>query len=146
MTKLEDYVVTDRGGIIENRHGVHAAVVGSSGKLLFAVGSPFRITLARSAAKPAQALAVLETGALEQFGFEEADLALMCAPHSSEPRHVTHAREVLAKVKAEESHLACGGHPAVNDSVNRDWIKRDYFPTAVCNNCSGKDAGMLGGA
>jgi L-asparaginase II len=30
--------------------------------------------------------------------------------------------------------------------VYRSWIKRDYTPTGVCSNCSGKHVGMLAGA
>ncbi|KAH8665544.1 L-asparaginase II [Ilyonectria robusta] len=141
-----DCVLTDRGGIIENSHGVHVAITDSNGKLLFSVGNPSRVTLARSAAKPAQALAVLETGGFEQSGFDDADLALMCASHSSEERHITRARKMLAKAQAEESHLRCGGHAAGSDEVNRAWIKADYTPTGICNNCSGKHAAMLAGA
>ncbi|PYI04732.1 thermolabile L-asparaginase [Aspergillus sclerotiicarbonarius CBS 121057] len=141
-----NYVVTNRGSVIENRHQVHAVVTDATGRVLSAVGNPARITLARSAAKPAQALAVLETGAVDQFGFDEADLALMCASHSSEDRHVDRARAMLAKAHVEEGDLRCGGHPAVSEAVNRAWIKRDFTPTAICNNCSGKHAGMLAGA
>jgi L-asparaginase II len=74
---------TYRGEAIENTHIAHVAVVDAQGRLLYAFGDPTRMTLARSAAKPAQALAVLETGALERFGFEEADLALMCGSHGT---------------------------------------------------------------
>ena len=70
---------TYRGEAIENTHVAHVAVVDAQGGLLYAFGDPLRVTLARSAAKPAQALAVLETGALERFGFEEADLR--CGGH-----------------------------------------------------------------
>lgn len=146
MTRTEDYVVTDRGGIVENQHAVHAAVVDSSGKLLFAVGNPSRITLARSAAKPAQALAIFETGACDAFSFDTADVALMCASHSGEDIHIARSRSMLAKVGVAESNLRCGGHASLNQEVNRRWIKENYIPTAICNNCSGKHAGMLGGA
>jgi L-asparaginase II len=104
------------------------------------------MTLARSAAKPAQALAVLETGALERFGFDDADLALMCASHSSEERHIERAHAMLGKAHASEADLRCGGHPAISDAVYRNWIRRDFTPTPVCSNCSGKHAGMLAGA
>ncbi|KAI1257982.1 hypothetical protein MGN70_001027 [Eutypa lata] len=62
MTITLDCVTTDRGGIIENRHYVHVAVVDRTGHLLYSAGNPSRTTLARSAAKPAQTLAILETG------------------------------------------------------------------------------------
>jgi len=145
-TPNEDYVVTDRAGIVENRYAVHAAIVDTTGKLLYAVGNPSRITLARSAAKPAQALAVLETHGPDRCGFDEADLALMCASHSSERRHIRRVESMLVKVGAKEKDLACGGHPAVSEVVNRAWIKSDFTPTPVCSNCSGKHAGMLAGA
>ncbi|KAL2825297.1 L-asparaginase II [Aspergillus cavernicola] len=141
-----DYIVTDRCGIVESRHAVHAAVTDATGKLLFAVGDPIRMTLARSAAKPAQALAILESGAFEQFDFDDADLALMCASHNSEERHIARARAMLEKIGAGEGDIRCGGHAALSEEVNREWIKRDYTPTAVCNNCSGKHAGMLAGS
>ncbi|KAI8202054.1 hypothetical protein KHU50_005245 [Colletotrichum sp. SAR 10_65] len=144
-TQLEDFVVTDRGGIVENRHGVHVAVVDADGKLIYAVGNPSRLTLARSAAKPAQALAVLETPGFSKFGFDEADIALMCASHNSEDRHIGRARSMLEKVGASESDLRCGGHPSICPNVNRNWIKADFEPTGVYNNCSGKHAAMLGG-
>ncbi|KAF6803069.1 l-asparaginase ii [Colletotrichum sojae] len=135
-TYLSDFVITDRGGVVENRHAVHAAVVDADGKLLYAVGDPSRITLARSAAKPAQALAVLETPGFGRFGFDDADLALMCASHSSEERHIERARSMLARVGATESDLRCGGHPSINPDITRAWIKADVEPTAVYNNCS----------
>ncbi|KAJ5974634.1 hypothetical protein N7481_011844 [Penicillium waksmanii] len=104
------------------------------------------MTLIRSTAKPVQALAVIETGGFSQFKFDDADLALMCASHSSEEQHIARTVNMLAKVQAKEEDLRCGGHSALSDSVNRGWIKRDYNPTAVCNNCSGKHVGMLAGA
>ncbi|MDR5812742.1 asparaginase [Caballeronia sp. LZ033] len=135
-----------RGEIVENTHAAHVAVVDTHGRLVHSFGDPQRITLPRSAAKPAQALAVIETGALERFGFTEEDLALMCASHSSEPRHIERVRAMLAKAQSSESDLRCGGHPPISDAVQRDWIKRGFTPTAVCSNCSGKHAGMLAGA
>ncbi|KAK6088580.1 l-asparaginase ii [Seiridium cupressi] len=144
--QLHDCVITDRGGIVENRHQVHAAVVDASGKLLFSVGDPHRITLARSAAKPAQALAILETGAFAKFAFDEADLALMCASHSSEERHLQRTYSMLAKVGVKEDDLRCGGHAALSEGVNRAWIKNDFVPGGACNNCSGKHCGMIAGA
>ncbi|KWB13595.1 asparaginase [Burkholderia cepacia] len=139
-------VVTYRGKAIENTHLADVAVVDARGRLLARFGDPFRMTLARSAAKPAQALSVIETGAPERFGFDDADIALMCASHSSEDRHIERTRAMLAKVGAQESDLRCGGHPPLSDAVYRAWIKRDYTPTGVCSNCSGKHVGMLAGA
>ena len=57
MIRRPGLVTTDRGGIVENTHLVHAAVVDSTGRLLLSFGNPHRVVLLRSAAKPAQALA-----------------------------------------------------------------------------------------
>lgn len=139
-------VTVYRGPAIENTHLAHIAVVDETGQLVYAFGDPHRPTLPRSAVKPAQALAVLETGALERFGFDDADLALMCASHSSEDAQIARVRAMLAKAHAREADLRCAGHPPISDEVARDWIKRDFTPTPVCSNCSGKHAGMLAAA
>ncbi|GAD95736.1 thermolabile L-asparaginase, putative [Paecilomyces variotii No. 5] len=144
--EMNDCIITYRGNVVENRHQVHAAIVDATGKLLYAVGDPSRTTLIRSTAKPAQALAILETGCFHQFGFDDADLALMCASHNSEERHISRARAMLAKIKGDEADLRCGGHPALSAKVNNGWIKAGYEPSRITNNCSGKHAGMLAGA
>ncbi|MBN3853713.1 asparaginase [Paraburkholderia sp. Ac-20340] len=138
--------VVYRGGIVESTHRAHIAVVDASGQMLQAFNDPHRLTLVRSAAKPAQALAVIETGALERFGFDDGDLALMCGSNSSEPRHIERTRSMLAKVGVNEDAMRCGGHAPLSDAVWRDWIKRGFEPTPACSNCSGKHAGMLAAA
>ncbi|XWW98676.1 hypothetical protein V2A60_006678 [Cordyceps javanica] len=145
-TREDGCIVIDRNGVVENQHELHAVVVDSTGKILFAVGDPNRVTLIRSAAKPAQSVAIVETGALEKYGLDEADLALMCASHSSEDRHVERARGILAKAGNSEDNLRCGGHPAILPERNRTWIRAGFEPTPVWSNCSGKHSGMLAAA
>ncbi|KAK2594851.1 hypothetical protein QQS21_007439 [Conoideocrella luteorostrata] len=135
----QDCVIVDRGGI-------DVAVTDCEGRILYAVGDPSRVTLARSAAKPAQAVAVIESGGFEAAGLDNVDLALMCASHSSVKRHVDVARAMIKKVKVDESYYRCGGHPSLSDIVNREWIQTDMKPTGIHNNCSGKHAGMMAGA
>lgn len=142
----DDYIVSDRNGIIENSHLIHAAVVDSTGKLLFSIGNPSRLTLIRSSVKPAQALAVVESGAPEKYGFEEQDIALSCASHSSEQQHITRAKSMLAKSGSTESDLRCGGHPAITPEINNAWIKSDFTATPVFSNCSGKHSAFLAAA
>lgn len=145
-TRDDGYIVIDRNGVIENRHEIHAVVVDSTGRVLFAIGDPNRLTLIRSAAKPAQAVAIVETGALEKYGLSEADLAIMCASHSSEPRHAERAGAILARAGNCEADLRCGGHDAILPDRNRAWLKAGFEPTPVWSNCSGKHSGMLAGA
>lgn len=142
----DDCIFSDRGGIIENTHRIHAAVTDATGKLLYAVGNPSRMTLARSAAKPVQILALLEIEGFDKFGFDDADLALMCSSHSSEERHVQRGRSMLANIQAEEQQMRCGGHAAMSEVVNKEWIRQNFVPGPLCNNCSAKHIAMLAGA
>lgn len=144
-TLPQDCIISDRGGVVENSHKVHAAVVDSSGELLYSIGDASRLTLLRSAAKPAQALTILETGCFNQYDFDNRDLALMCASHNSERRHINRARSILSKIRLTEKDLACGGHPSISEAVNQDWFNSCFRPGPLCNNCSGKHVGMLVG-
>nr|WP_266097160.1 MULTISPECIES: asparaginase [Acinetobacter calcoaceticus/baumannii complex] len=140
-------VTTYRGNTIENTHIANIAVVDAeNGRLLYSFGHPYRHTLARSAAKPIQALAIMETGAFEKFGFDNADLALICASHSSEDIHINQTKAMLSKIQCQESDMCCGGHIPLSEDVYKKWIKSDFIAGPICNNCSGKHVGMIGGA
>ena len=138
-----DLVLNWRGDVIENSHIVHAAIVDSNNNLIYSLGDPSRLTLARSAAKPFQALAILETGAAEKFGFDDADVALISGSHNCEEKHISRVKALLQKVGVTEQDMKCGGHPALSKVVNTGWIKSDFKPTAVYSNCSAKHVGML---
>src|SRR2546427_247128 len=82
-----------RGGLVETRHVVHAAVVDATGRLLAHAGDPELVTFWRSGAKPFQALPLVQDGVVERFGITAPELALCCASHSSEPPQVRLGRE-----------------------------------------------------
>jgi len=144
MQQQADRILTWRGGVVENSHMIHAAVVDSAQNLLSTVGNVNRLTLARSAAKPFQALAILETGAAEKFS--PADIALMCSSHNAETRHVFRAMDMLQRVDSEEQDLRCGGHASLSQKVNDSWSAAGFVPTAMYNNCCAKHVGMLAAA
>ena len=132
-----------RGGWVETVHEVHVAVVDSSGRLVARTGDPELVTFWRSAAKPFQALPLVEDGAAGRFGLTSEELALACASHSSEPGQVARVRELLGKIGCSERDLLCGPHPPLSDRVAHDYQTRGVRLTAVYSNCSGKHAGML---
>jgi L-asparaginase II len=132
-----------RGGVVEAWHDVHAAVVDVSGRLVAATGDPSLVTFWRSAAKPFQALPLVEDGVVERFGITTQELALCCASHSSEPGQVALVREFLAKAGCSERDLLCGPHPPLSERIAQDYQTRGVRVTAVHSNCSGKHAGML---
>ena len=132
-----------RGTVTESRHRVHVAVVDGHGTLVAHAGDPELVTFWRSAAKPFQALPLVDDGAADRFGLTREDLALICASHSSEPAQVARARELLQKIGCAERDLLCGAHRPLSDAVAKDYETRGVRLTAVYSNCSGKHAGML---
>jgi L-asparaginase II len=132
-----------RGGVVEAVHAVHVAVVDATGRLVAHAGDPELVTFWRSAAKPFQALPLVEDGVVDRFGVTTEELALVCASHSSEPAQVSRVRDLLSKIGCSERDLLCGPHPPLSDRVAQDYQTRGVRLTAVYSNCSGKHAGML---
>src|SRR5438445_418349 len=132
-----------RGTVLESRHRVHVAVVDTGGRLVAQAGEPEYRTFWRSAAKPFQAVPLVEDGAVDHFTLTRQDLALACASHSSEPAQVTLVREFLQRIGCSERELMCGPHRPLSDTVAKDYETRGVRLTAVYSNCSGKHTGML---
>ena len=65
-----------RGGIVESRHRVHVAVADHRGRLVAFTGDHALEVFYRSAAKPFQALPLVEDGVVERLGITEPELAL----------------------------------------------------------------------
>lgn len=76
---------TYRRALQDLEHHGRIVVADAAGNVLYHYGDPYAITFARSAAKPMQAIAVCESGALEAYGVTEQELAAMCASHNGEP-------------------------------------------------------------
>ncbi len=136
-------VVATRGGLVEARHRVHAAVVDEHGKLLGSARDPAMATLWRSCAKPFQAMAFVESGKLDDLDWSAEELALACASHGGEPEHVDLAGAMLESVGLEEGDLVCGPHEPLTRRGQRALQQEGLPPTRLHNNCSGKHAAML---
>lgn len=119
------------------------AVCDADGRLTAVVGSPGVVTFARSSTKPIQAVPLVESGAADRFGLTDDLLALCCASHNSEPRHVEGAAAILAATGLDESYLHCGPHPPNNRRIYEQIMREGRALTALYSNCSGKHAGML---
>ena len=143
MPSAELRVESTRGPLVESVHRVSTAVVDDQGRLLAGSGDPDLVTFWRSAAKPFQALPLLDDGAADRFGLTDQELALTCASHSSEPVHLELVDGLLAKVGVPESALACGPHPPLSAQVAAHVVRTEIRLTPRWSNCSGKHAGML---
>jgi L-asparaginase II len=135
-------VAVTRGDAIESVHAGSVAVVDRHGRLLHAAGNPAFATMTRSALKPFQAMPFVAAGGIGRFAYSEAQVALLCASHSGEPRHVAAVADMLAKAGNSERDLQCGAHaPRFHELRGEVDPPPPYSPLA--HNCSGKHSGML---
>jgi L-asparaginase len=107
---------------MESIHRGAIAVVDERGELVGGAGDPTLVVHLRSAAKPFQALAVVESGAAEAFSVTDQELAVMCASHAGEALHVRVVTGLLERLGVSPSALVCGSPEHM---------------------CSGKHAGMV---
>jgi L-asparaginase II len=136
-------VLVRRGELVESEHRVAYAVATSDGRLLHAAGDVDRAIFPRSAIKPLQAIALLESGAAERFAVSERELALACASHSGEPEHVRLVEAWLTRLGLDGSALECGAHPPLHGPSAERLAATGHAPERAHNNCSGKHAGMI---
>ncbi len=107
------------------------------------LGSPDTVTFFRSACKAFQAMPFITTGAADALGYSEEEIALACASHSGEQRHVRVAELMLERAGLTEAHLRCGTHLPFNEKESERMQRAGEHPTQLHNNCSGKHAAML---
>jgi L-asparaginase II len=136
-------VEVTRGPVVESRHEGIAAVVKPDGTVVASWGDIDAAILPRSANKPIQAMAFVESGAIERFGLGNEHIALACASHYGETRHVDTVRAWLAKLGLGEDDLECGAHMPRLQASLEDLLRAGKTATAAYNNCSGKHSGFL---
>ena len=132
-----------RGTHLESFHTGSIAVVDSHGRLLAFTGDPSLRTCLRSAAKPFQAIPLIEYGGAEEFDLTGEEIALTCASHGGEPIHVSTAAAMLRKGEFDETDLLCGAHVPYDEKAAAELRAAGEQPSPLHNNCSGKHAGML---
>jgi L-asparaginase II len=142
---MENPIVVEvlRGPRVESFHRGAGAVVDADGRVVMAFGDVERPVYPRSAVKAFQALPLIESGAADKLGLSDEAIALACASHSGEAAHVALAAEMLAKVGADASALACGTHWPSNAAAGHALARSGGAPSALHNNCSGKHAGFI---
>ncbi|MXX89273.1 MAG: asparaginase [Boseongicola sp. SB0677_bin_26] len=141
MTRPVPMIEVLRGNFVESRHEGHAAITGADGGIVEAWGDPATVILPRSSAKMLQALPLLESGAGACLSTEQ--LALACASHSGERRHVSLVGQWLKDLGLDDGALLCGPQPS-RDREHCLWMDRvGKEVTRAYNNCSGKHAGFI---
>lgn len=134
--------VVTRGRVTESLHSGSIAVVSRDGRLLYSAGDPHFATMTRSTLKPFQAVPFVAAGGVARFGYSTAQVALLCASHSGEPRHVEAVADMLVRAGNRPEELQCGAHaPGYFEALERTPPPPPY--SVLAHNCSGKHSGML---
>jgi L-asparaginase II len=132
-----------RGETVESIHRGHLIAIDGGGGTVLSLGSPDTVTFFRSACKAFQALPFITSGAADELGYSEEEIALACSSHSGEARHVRVAQLMLERAGLSEAHLRCGTHLPFNEKEAERMQRAGEYPTQLHNNCSGKHAAML---
>jgi L-asparaginase II len=132
-----------RGEVVESTHPGIVVVADVTGQLLATHGDADHIAYFRSAAKPFQAVPLVESGAADAFEFGLEDLALACASHDATPAHQRGVARMLAKIGLDEDALRCGVSPPPDpQEAARITLGLKAQSQLQCE-CSGEHAGML---
>ncbi len=137
------WVEVTRGDRIESRHRVSVAVVDTEGGVAFRAGDPTAAVFPRSAIKPIQALALVESGAAEAQGCSDAEIALACASHAGEAEHVNTVTAWLERIGCGKHDLECNSHLPYSWDATVELLRAGQEPSQLHNNCSGKHSGFL---
>ncbi|MBT5263943.1 MAG: asparaginase [Rhodospirillaceae bacterium] len=139
----EVVVEVTRGSMVESIHRGVVAVVDAAGKTVHAWGDIDRSIYGRSAIKPIQTLAVIESGAADAYALGEDEITLCCASHKGEPIHTDRVVPWLERLGLSADDLECGPQMPYHEATAEALIKAGVHPTRAHNNCSGKHSGML---
>lgn len=140
MTVLAEVV---RSGFVEGRHHGSLVVLGADDTVLLALGRPGEPIFPRSANKPLQAAAMVDTGYIEAYGLQPTHVALSAASHNGEAKHLAGVRAMLAKAGIGESRLECPALEPLSEHAADDLVRAGKSPLPIHHNCSGKHAAML---
>jgi L-asparaginase II len=132
-----------RGGVLESSHCGALAVLDADGAVVAQIGDIEHPIFPRSAVKVLQALPLVASGAADQLGLSDEELAVACASHGGEEMHTQTVAKMLAKAGLDADALECGVHWPYLESAARTLAVQGHAPSALHNNCSGKHAGFL---
>jgi len=144
MNRSAELVHVTRGGRVESVHYGDVAIVDATGRLIAYAGAPKeKFAFWRSSAKPFQAMPVVESGAVEEYGITEKEMAVFCASHNGEIFHTDAVESILKKIGLDPSFLQCGFHDPMYAPRAAELKAAGIKASEIHCNCSGKHSGML---
>jgi L-asparaginase II len=132
-----------RNDTLECLHLGSAVLADAQGEVLAHVGDPHWMCFTRSTLKALQALPAMEAGVNERLGWAQPELALLCASHNGEDRHVERVQHMLDTLGMERTRLQCGCHLPLRFTYTDTPVPPGLTYDERHNNCSGKHGGFL---
>jgi L-asparaginase II len=115
-------------------------VLDPGGRVVAALGDVRGPIFPRSSNKPMQSVGMLRAGLRPA---SDADLALVSASHSGEPKHINRVRAMLAAAGLSEADLRTPPDLPLSEQARTDLLRSGAAAAPVYMNCSGKHTGML---
>lgn len=141
--QFEPLIEYRRGDLAEVVHTGAVAVVDAQGRLVASAGDPQLMCFSRSTLKPFQALPFVQGGGVAHFGFTPAQVALLCASHNGEDRHVEAVDDMLTKASRNHGVLQCGCHVPLRFTHSNTLPPAGMAFDERHHNCSGKHSGFI---
>lgn len=133
-----------RGETVESRHRGHVVQVDARGRVVRAIGAPGTEVMLRSTVKPFAVVALVESGAADALELTPAELAIMCASHTGEDKHVRTLQAIFRRANVTQALLRCGTEGAPSDSLTAARLARDgETPGPIRHGCSGFHAASI---
>jgi L-asparaginase II len=128
-----------RSGLVESVHHGSVIAIDASGMATVSVGDVTSTVYGRSSNKPLQAVAMIGMG----LDLPPDQLALVCASHSGEQRHLDVVRRILNAFGLSEHHLQNTPDLPLDLGAQIAYTRAGGKRSSLAQNCSGKHAGML---
>jgi L-asparaginase II len=137
-------VEVHRGETVESRHRGHIVQVDADGRVIRAAGTPDVAVLLRSTVKPFALVALIESGAADDLALTPSELAVMCASHTGEDKHVRTLQGIFRRASVSQALLRCGTEGAPADARTAARLVRDgETASPIRQGCSGFHAASL---
>lgn len=137
-------VEVHRGEVVESRHRGHVVQVDAAGEVLRAVGASDVKVMLRSTVKPFGVVALIESGAADDLLLTPSELAIMCASHTGEDKHVRTLQAIFRRASVTQAALQCGSEGAPSDERTAGRLARDgETPGPIRQGCSGFHAASI---
>ena len=141
--KLNALMEQYRGSVLENVHLGVLCGVNEYGEVIFEVGNADHPAFLRSAAKPFQAIPVVQHQVVEKFGLTGEEAALFAASQRGEAYQLRALESILTKTGLSEELLITKPTIPLNDEPKAAYLMKGLPPRCICHNCSGKHLGIL---